>query len=151
MSPSCRRKTKGTRRSSSRTNKHCLRSRNSSAVSPAISPAKTSNGDNDAENLNSSCNSICSTPKAERCRIPEITTCPPAPKKRRTRAATCSLRRTPLVFFAPPDIELFFYLALRGIPLIRWISLVFVLIGFAFCVITAREFGLVISVFSPLV
>ncbi|XP_047978867.1 cyclin-dependent protein kinase inhibitor SMR9 [Salvia hispanica] len=57
-----------------------------------------------------------STPKGERFRIPEMTSCPPAPKKRRIRAAvSCSLRRKP-TFFASPDIDLFFYFALRGVP-----------------------------------
>ncbi|GFP87025.1 hypothetical protein PHJA_000846300 [Phtheirospermum japonicum] len=62
--------------------------------------------------------SVCSTPKAERFRIPEISTCPPAPKKTRIVRNNCSLKRTeaPAVpFFASPDIELFFYFALRGI------------------------------------
>ncbi|KAE8731620.1 putative heteroproteinous nuclear ribonucleoprotein [Hibiscus syriacus] len=48
----------------------------------------------------------CSTPKAKRFRIPEIDTCPPAPKKRRSLPSNCPLRRTPIAFFAPPDIEL---------------------------------------------
>ncbi|KAE8656683.1 putative heteroproteinous nuclear ribonucleoprotein [Hibiscus syriacus] len=57
----------------------------------------------------------CSTPKAKRFRIPEIDTCPPAPKKRRPLPSNCSLRRTPIAFFAPPDIELFFVCAFRDI------------------------------------
>ncbi|KAG6438448.1 hypothetical protein SASPL_103391 [Salvia splendens] len=57
-----------------------------------------------------------STPKGERFRIPKMTSCPPAPKKRQIRAAvSCSLRRKP-VFFASPDIDLFFYFAFRGVP-----------------------------------
>ncbi|XP_059668912.1 cyclin-dependent protein kinase inhibitor SMR9-like [Cornus florida] len=56
----------------------------------------------------------CSTPKAQRFRIPEILTCPPAPKKRRI-VSNCSLQRTPIAFFAPPDIELFFFFALRDV------------------------------------
>ncbi|XVF69626.1 hypothetical protein PTKIN_Ptkin11bG0096700 [Pterospermum kingtungense] len=52
--------------------------------------------------------SPCSTPKAQRFRIPEINTCPPAPKKQRV-LSNCSLQRTPIAFFAPPDLELFFY------------------------------------------
>ncbi|KAK6937139.1 hypothetical protein RJ641_034169 [Dillenia turbinata] len=54
----------------------------------------------------------CSTPKGERFRIPEIRTCPPAPKKRRL-VLNCSSERSPIAFFAPPDIELFFFCALR--------------------------------------
>ncbi|KAJ4724279.1 Cyclin-dependent protein kinase [Melia azedarach] len=63
----------------------------------------------------SSNNSGCSTPRAERFRIPEIVTCPPAPKKQRVVNPNCSLRRTPIAFFAPPDLELFFFFALRDI------------------------------------
>lgn len=58
--------------------------------------------------------SACSTPKAQRFQIPEIVTCPPAPKKQRV-ISNCSLRRTPIAFFAPPDLELFFFFALRDI------------------------------------
>ncbi|KAI3706386.1 hypothetical protein L6452_24089 [Arctium lappa] len=49
----------------------------------------------------------CTTPKAQKYQIPEILTCPPAPKKRRI-VSSCTLRRTPISFFDPPDIELFF-------------------------------------------
>ncbi|KAJ4869612.1 hypothetical protein Rs2_24533 [Raphanus sativus] len=49
----------------------------------------------------------CCTPKAQKCRIPEMLTCPPAPKKQRV-SHNCVLRRRQLVFFAPPEIELFF-------------------------------------------
>ena len=56
----------------------------------------------------------CSTPKGQRFRIPEMMTCPPAPKKQRV-ISNCSLQRSPIAFFAPPDLELFFYTAVRGI------------------------------------
>ncbi|KAK7305317.1 hypothetical protein VNO77_43221 [Canavalia gladiata] len=59
-------------------------------------------------------NSVCSTPKGQKFRIPEISTCPPAPKKPRV-LSNCSLRRSPLSFFAPPDLELFFFMALRDV------------------------------------
>ncbi|KAI3823237.1 hypothetical protein L1987_04670 [Smallanthus sonchifolius] len=49
----------------------------------------------------------CTTPKAQKYRIPVVLTCPPAPKKRRL-VSSCTLRRTPISFFDPPDIELFF-------------------------------------------
>ncbi|KAK1560425.1 hypothetical protein Q3G72_026552 [Acer saccharum] len=63
-----------------------------------------------------SSSSGCSTPKAERFRIPEIVTCPPAPKKQRVMTSSnCSLHRTPIAFYAPPDLELFFFCALRDI------------------------------------
>ncbi|OAY48518.1 cyclin-dependent protein kinase inhibitor SMR9 [Manihot esculenta] len=58
--------------------------------------------------------SSCSTPKAQRFRLPEIVSCPPAPKKQRV-ISNCSLQRKPIAFFAPPDIELFFFFALRDI------------------------------------
>ncbi|KAL1332641.1 hypothetical protein HN51_061425 [Arachis hypogaea] len=56
----------------------------------------------------------CSTPKGEKFRIPEISTCPPAPKKQRviSSSSNCSLRRSPLSFFSPPDLDLFFFIAL---------------------------------------
>ncbi|KAF3529139.1 hypothetical protein DY000_02042186 [Brassica cretica] len=49
----------------------------------------------------------CYTPKAHKYRIPELLTCPPAPKKQRV-PQNCVLRRRQIVFFAPPEIELFF-------------------------------------------
>ncbi|KAL8245497.1 hypothetical protein R6Q59_011755 [Mikania micrantha] len=49
----------------------------------------------------------CTTPKAQKYQIPEIGTCPPAPKKRRI-VSCCMLRSRPISFFDPPDIELFF-------------------------------------------
>ncbi|KAB1200381.1 hypothetical protein CJ030_MR0G007464 [Morella rubra] len=60
----------------------------------------------------------CSTPKASRFRIPETSSCPPAPKKRRLSSTTSSYvsNRSPIPFFAPPDIELFFLLAFQNIP-----------------------------------
>ncbi|XVF47384.1 hypothetical protein PTKIN_Ptkin03bG0104600 [Pterospermum kingtungense] len=58
--------------------------------------------------------SPCSTPKAQRFRIPEINTCPPAPKKQRV-LSNCLLKTTPITFFAPPDLELFFFFALKDI------------------------------------
>lgn len=60
------------------------------------------------------CSSGCSTPKGHKFRIPEILTCPPAPKKQRL-VSNYSFKRSPIAFFAPPDLELFFYYALRGI------------------------------------
>ncbi|CAK8538975.1 unnamed protein product [Lathyrus sativus] len=57
--------------------------------------------------------SICSTPKGQKFRIPEISTCPPAPKKKRV-LSNFSLRRA---FFAPPDLEIFLCVALQDSPL----------------------------------
>ncbi|XP_054796900.1 cyclin-dependent protein kinase inhibitor SMR9-like [Prosopis cineraria] len=53
------------------------------------------------------CSSGCSTPKAERFKIPEILSCPPAPKKTRVIQNYSSIR-SPIAFFSSPDIELFF-------------------------------------------
>ncbi|KAG7600191.1 hypothetical protein ISN44_As06g043160 [Arabidopsis suecica] len=53
----------------------------------------------------------CCTPKSEKSRIPEMLTCPPAPKKQKV-AQNCALRRRQIAFFAPPDVELFFVFAL---------------------------------------
>lgn len=52
----------------------------------------------------------CSTPKAERYKIPEPLSCPPPPKKRKV-APSFSSNRSPIAFFAPPDLELFFFFA----------------------------------------
>lgn len=57
----------------------------------------------------------CSTPKGPRFQIPPILTCPPAPKKQRVPSNCSLLQRTPIAFFAPPDLELFFSFALRDI------------------------------------
>ncbi|KAK7371872.1 hypothetical protein VNO80_05238 [Phaseolus coccineus] len=57
----------------------------------------------------------CSTPKGQKFRIPQLSTCPPAPKKPRM-LSNCSLRRSPLAFFAPPDLDIFFCLALQDLP-----------------------------------
>lgn len=73
------------------------------AVPAAVSPAKTKRDRSDDEHENVE---ACKTPKGERFRIPEITTCPPAPKKRRLMSP---LQKTPITFFLPPpDVELFF-------------------------------------------
>ncbi|KAL5126207.1 Cyclin-dependent protein kinase inhibitor SMR13 [Glycine soja] len=58
---------------------------------------------------------VCSTPKGDKFQIAEVSTCPPAPKKPRV-LSNCSLRRSPLPFFAPPDLETFFCFALQDLP-----------------------------------
>ncbi|CAA0805793.1 Unknown protein [Striga hermonthica] len=127
MAPSsCRRK--GSRKPSSSRRKILFKNssknrKNSIIISTESSKTEASNGiaDNNSNycNTGSSYNgSICSTPKAERFRLPETSTCPPAPKKtRRLRLKNCSLKRTGSVsvpFFESPDIDLFFYFALHG-------------------------------------
>ncbi|CAN4119884.1 unnamed protein product [Withania somnifera] len=90
--------------------------------SPCKSPCREANSLKRSNDEMENNNNTCSTPKAERFRIPEIKTCPPAPKKRRiisssSSSSSChSLRRNPVTFFAPPDLDLFFFLALGDIP-----------------------------------
>ncbi|CAI9781277.1 unnamed protein product [Fraxinus pennsylvanica] len=131
MGPSCRR-ARSTRKSSSRRTlfkKKPQNAKKNQKISVVSSPSSTSQAkpsSNDSLKIDSgsidcdqsidmlSSSSACSTPKADRFRIPEITTCPPAPKKQRI-VTSCSLRRSPIAFFDPPDMQLFFYFALRGI------------------------------------
>ncbi|GKV32619.1 hypothetical protein SLEP1_g41213 [Rubroshorea leprosula] len=51
----------------------------------------------------------CSTPKGQKFRIPEMLSCPPAAMKPKF----CSKRKksSQIAFYAPTDIELFFYTA----------------------------------------
>ncbi|RWR72671.1 cyclin-dependent protein kinase inhibitor SMR9-like protein [Cinnamomum micranthum f. kanehirae] len=60
-------------------------------------------------------NSICSTPKGQKFRIPELLSCPPAPKKKRRLTLGCSSQNSTVSFFRPPDLEMFFLLALHDI------------------------------------
>lgn len=78
-----------------------------------VSPDRNGACSNGAEVISSTTG--CSTPKGQRFRIPEILTCPRAPMKRRA-LQNCSVRRGPIAFFAPPDIELFFLFALGHVP-----------------------------------
>lgn len=90
-------------------------STSSSSIICSDSSPKVSNTTSDSELGGEKISGTnCSTPKAQRFRIPKIETCPPAPKKQRVMSS-CRLRRRPIAFFAPPDIELFFFFALRGI------------------------------------
>ncbi|KAK9154894.1 hypothetical protein Sjap_002374 [Stephania japonica] len=81
---------------------------------------RVGNNNEDMKIMNNSTISDCSTPKAERFQIPEIETCPPAPKKQRvlvsspycTLSSTTSSKRS---FFTSPDIELFFFFAMNNI------------------------------------
>ncbi|WJX11195.1 hypothetical protein P8452_01833 [Trifolium repens] len=65
----------------------------------------------------STSSSGCCTPKAKRFRIPEMLTCPPAPKKRKVNPseACLSINRSPIALFSSPDIELFFFSALKNV------------------------------------
>ncbi|XP_061376380.1 cyclin-dependent protein kinase inhibitor SMR9-like [Gastrolobium bilobum] len=85
-----------------------------SSCSSISSQGSTKERDMDISEVIDVSNSACSTPKGHKFRIPEISTCPPAPKKPRV-LSNCSLRRSPLSFFAPPDLELFFLVALRDV------------------------------------
>ncbi|XP_059669558.1 cyclin-dependent protein kinase inhibitor SMR9-like [Cornus florida] len=59
----------------------------------------------------------CCTPKGKRYRIPNNLSCPPAPKKPRyVITSNLSLpTSSPVAFYAPPDIDLFFLFALNNI------------------------------------
>lgn len=87
----------------------------------AISPTKSSNDNLSKVDDTNFDNSVrgCSTPKAKRFQIPEILMCPPAPKKKRKVVSNCLSQRTPIAFFAPPDLELFLFFALRDIETVR--------------------------------
>lgn len=123
MGPSCKRKTRSTRKSRRtiyKKQKIQFHSEEAPAVcSPCTSSTKLSDsppkiGGMDFGEMDTS-NSPCATPKAQKFRIPEIKTCPPAPKKQRVLSSYSSIRRTPITFFAPPDLELFFFVALRDV------------------------------------
>ncbi|KAJ4887042.1 hypothetical protein Rs2_26790 [Raphanus sativus] len=73
---------------------------NKSIPSPSPAVLTLSSGEGDGSGG-------CCTPKAYKYRIPEMLICPPAPKKQRV-PQNCVLRRRQIVFFAPPEIELFF-------------------------------------------
>ncbi|TKY53328.1 hypothetical protein E2542_SST24855 [Spatholobus suberectus] len=84
-----------------------------SMARPCATP--TSSGTKELKGEEDICSRGCSTPKGKRFRIPEVLTCPPAPKKRRV-TITCSSKRSPIAFFTSPDIELFFYSAIKSVP-----------------------------------
>lgn len=73
----------------------------------ATSNTDEEEGYHDKEIIRSTCEDdvVCSTPRGKKYMIPKISTCPPAPKKRRlvlnqSRAAT--------KFFSHPDLDVFF-------------------------------------------
>ncbi|KAL3620394.1 hypothetical protein CASFOL_035306 [Castilleja foliolosa] len=117
MGPSCQsRKTRSTRKSSRRKTLFKNQPTNTKNQENPTSSPNMSRADEDCKDFENSEEVImCSTPKAERYRIPEIETCPPAPKKRRMSTNNCSLKRTSISFFSHPDIELFFNFALCGV------------------------------------
>uniref|UniRef100_A0A7N1A0B9 Uncharacterized protein n=1 Tax=Kalanchoe fedtschenkoi TaxID=63787 RepID=A0A7N1A0B9_KALFE len=57
--------------------------------------------------------SRCSTPKGKRFRIPEISSCPPAPKKMRASSPCRAKSRSPVALFSPPELEFLLFL---GVP-----------------------------------
>ncbi|XP_059281395.1 cyclin-dependent protein kinase inhibitor SMR13-like [Lycium ferocissimum] len=86
----------------------------------AVSPCKSTSLKDDDINGSNVSNDYYSTPKAEKFRIPDIKTCPPAPKKKRrilfsssssSSAAACntSLKRSPISFFTPLDLDHLFH------------------------------------------
>lgn len=95
----------------------------SSMVYDATTPTSSATKEIKGEDLNEEdiCSSVCSTPKGKRFRIPEVLKCPPAPKKRKittttTITSSCSskTKRSSIAFFASPDIELFFFSAIKS-------------------------------------
>ncbi|WOK93058.1 hypothetical protein Cni_G01751 [Canna indica] len=58
-----------------------------------------------------------STPKSKRSHIPELPSCPPAPKKRRLIALHRPENSPSVSFFTSPDLDLFFLCALHEISL----------------------------------
>lgn len=64
-------------------------------------------------NIHESSGDGCSTPRGRRHRIPDIVTCPRAPKKPRVSLRCSSGRK--IAFFSPPELEVFFFFALRGV------------------------------------
>uniref|UniRef100_A0A7N0THW6 Uncharacterized protein n=1 Tax=Kalanchoe fedtschenkoi TaxID=63787 RepID=A0A7N0THW6_KALFE len=61
------------------------------------------------------------TPKGKRFRIPEIESCPAAPKKMRTSPPRKLKRSAPIAFFSPPELEFLLFL---GVPSEKNISVV---------------------------
>lgn len=124
MGPSCRRRTRSTRKSRRAT----ICKKKNHELTDQETPSKVSNSPLNLDGIDfgmiDASNSPCATPKAEKFRIPEITTCPPAPKKRRVLKRCSSLRRNPIAFFAPPDLELFFFVSLRDFSAWRMSSTV---------------------------
>ncbi|XP_042499907.1 cyclin-dependent protein kinase inhibitor SMR9-like [Macadamia integrifolia] len=118
MAPTGSRRRRGRRSRSRSSRSQCKRQ--SVELACSSSSSATTNfdetlkkADRDRDN-NSNDMSGCSTPKGQRFRIPDILSCPPAPKKRRV-APNWSSPRSPISFFSPPDLELFFFFALRDI------------------------------------
>ncbi|KAK2653227.1 hypothetical protein Ddye_013083 [Dipteronia dyeriana] len=99
-------------------------SRRNNSYKQIIKGSRSSESENQAAEASSKqdINGGCSTPKGERFRIPEILSCPPAPmKKTSTTTSSKSSKRStsssssPIPFFAPPDIELFFLFAFQNV------------------------------------
>lgn len=84
---------------------------NSDITSRTTTSSSTTSTSSTATSSSSIPASGCCTPKSEKSRIPEMLTCPPAPKKQKV-AQNCALRRRQIAFFAPPDVELFFVFSL---------------------------------------
>ncbi|KAK3217788.1 hypothetical protein Dsin_011758 [Dipteronia sinensis] len=87
-----------------------------------IKGSRSSESENSAAEASSQqdINGGCSTPKGERFRIPEILSCPPAPMKKASTTTSSkpskrSSSSSPIPFFAPPDIELFFLFAFPNV------------------------------------
>lgn len=114
-----RRRTISTRSCSNKSTKQATKIQKKKIESDGFGE-KVRSMENMSFNTNSSSevlNNGCSTPKGKKFRIPRINKCPPAPMKRRSSSSNIvsssinSLKRSPIAFFSPPDLELFFFFA----------------------------------------
>ncbi|XP_057539102.1 cyclin-dependent protein kinase inhibitor SMR2-like isoform X1 [Amaranthus tricolor] len=74
-------------------------------------PKKSGKSMEDDSAINKSLDDVCSTPKSEKYKIPEIQTCPPAPKKPKHDNCLNQKRRA-ITFFAHPDLDKFLMFAM---------------------------------------
>ncbi|XP_058106731.1 cyclin-dependent protein kinase inhibitor SMR9-like [Magnolia sinica] len=109
MAPACRKRRRSQYRKSKEIAKElpCI----SMSASPSTLAHLQAEGGENSSDISSN---GCSTPKSPRFRIPELLTCPPAPKKHRV-ALHCSTQKPNISFFNPPDLEIFFFFALRNV------------------------------------
>eukprot|EP01018_Ginkgo_biloba_P008414 Gb_10849 [translate_table: standard] len=88
----------------------CSSSSSSSSLRTCRSVESSSNSNSSSIDTDSdfSCNGeeVCTTPKAKEYRIPEFTSCPPAPRKHRVPSRFLAVPLTG--FFIPPDLDSMF-------------------------------------------
>ncbi|KAL2940794.1 Cyclin-dependent protein kinase inhibitor SMR9 [Bienertia sinuspersici] len=95
-----------------RPKKSISKSKSNSISNQVDSPYLNQDDNFSSSSIINSSNDVCSTPKSEKYKIPEIMTCPPAPKKPKTNNCLFQKRRS-ISFFAHPDIDKFFVFAMR--------------------------------------